>query len=261
MKGNAKTFKFVSVCLTVVCLVTGWIACSSQKGPRYITSRELGMIIDLSDLTPAESKRLEKVFNSQVSPCGDDVTIAEALANPTHCPLVLLASRFIVDKIKEDYNIQEIAAAYVSRFALSVEHAIPVDESPYKGADNPIVTIVVFADFECPLCAKTAETLHDLMRRYPDEIRLIYKHFVLESHPLSEHAARAAFAAHRQGRFWAMHDTLFSAIGSPLSRERIATMADGIGLDMKQYEEDGSEESRCRKRPATGIPGPHKLHC
>jgi protein-disulfide isomerase len=66
----------------------------------------------------------------------------------------------------------------------------------------------------------------------------VYKHFPIDSHRLAEDAARAAFAAQRQGKFWEMHDTLFSTIGSPLSRERIEIMAEGLGLDIEQFQED-----------------------
>ncbi|MCP4198684.1 MAG: thioredoxin domain-containing protein [Proteobacteria bacterium] len=234
-----KTAKPVFLLLLLVLGLTAvWFACSSKNGSRFVTTRELAQKLDLSDLTPTETKRLEQVVNSQVSPCGDNVTIAEALSNPEHCPLVILAIRFILRRSMEDYSAEEISKAYVARYAAAKGIDIPIDGSPVIGAENPVITIVIFSDFECPVCAHASDKLHELLRRYPEDIRVVYKHFPIDSHRLADHAARAAFAAHRQDKFWEMHDTLFSAIGSPLDQERIAVMADGLGLDMELFQED-----------------------
>jgi protein-disulfide isomerase len=224
--------------LIIVGLATTWFACSSKNGSRFVTTKELAQKLDLSDLTPTETKRLEQVVNSQVSPCGDDVTIAEALSNPEHCPLVILAIRFILRRSMEDYSVEEISEAYVARYAAVKAVDIPIDGSPVIGAENQFITIVIFTDFECPFCAHASDKLHELLRRYPEDIRVVYKHFPIDSHRLADHAARAAFAAHQQDKFWEMHDTLFSAIGSPLDRERITVMAEGLGLDMELFQED-----------------------
>jgi protein-disulfide isomerase len=214
-------------------------ACATTTDPRFIGIRTLASKIDLSELTPTESKRLERVLNTQTSPCGDDVTLAESLFNPRHCPLAPFAGNFVVDQIKQDYNEQEIAAAYLARYAKLKGLQIPVDGSPEKGAKNPVVTFVVFTDFQCPFCAKAAEKLDEIVRSRPDEVAIIFKNFPLTTlHPEAELAARAAFAAGVQDKFWEMHDVLFSASRTELTRERIDTFAEGLGLDMEKFEED-----------------------
>ncbi len=223
---------------SVLVLSVVWSRCAAPDGPRSVSAKELGDKLDLSQLTPWESKRFEKVVNSEVSPCGDDVTLALALFNPEHCPLAPLAGRFVVEKIMDDYNEEEIAKAYLARYASVKGLALPEEGSPRVGPKDPIVTLVVFTDFQCPYCAKAAEKVHELMRYYPDKLALVYKHFPLNIHPEAELTARAAFAAGRQDRFWAMHDTLFTTTGSRVDRQRIEVIAEGLGLKMDAFREE-----------------------
>ncbi|QYK51295.1 MAG: peptidylprolyl isomerase [Anaerolineales bacterium] len=81
--------------------------------------------------------------------------------------------------------------------------------------DAPIV-LLVYSDFQCPACAEFAETLNRLQVQYPDDIRLIYRHYPLigtPEQPLNDKAARAVVAAEaagQQGMFWEMYDVLYS---------------------------------------------------
>lgn len=214
-------------------------SCAAGNGVRIIDARELGQVIDLSELTPTETKRLERVLNREASPCGDDVTLAESLFNAKNCPLSPTAGKFVVEQIKEDYNEEEISKSYLMRYGPVKGISIPMDGSPIKGAENPALTFVVFTDFRCPYCGKAADRLDELLRTYPDEFALVYKYFPLVSiHPQGETAARAGFAASMQGKFWQMHDMLFTTVGTELTRERIDMIAEGLGLDMDKFAED-----------------------
>ena len=219
-------------------LIVAWFSCSTGSVPRFMTAKELSTRINLTELTPLEIKRFERVVNEEVSPCGDDVTLAEALSNPEHCPLAPMAGKFVTIKIMEDYSVEEIARAYVARYAAIKGLEIPLDGSPRIGASKPVVTLVVFSDFECPFCAKTAGDIKDLLRRYPDKIATVFKHFPLASHPVAMNASRAAFAAARQDKFWELHDTMFSALGSPMDQARIEIMAQGLGIEIEKFKED-----------------------
>ena len=233
-----KDLSFIAIAAFVAVLSVCY-ACATRTDPRFVDIRTLANKLDTSELTPIESKRLERVINTQTSPCGDDVTLAEALFNPRHCPLAPLAGSFVVDHIKKDYNEEEIAQAYLARYAKLKGLEIPIDGSPQKGATDPVATFVVFTDFQCPFCAEAAEKLDELARSRPDDIALIHKNFPLPSlHPEAELAARAAYAASAQDKFWEMHDTLFSTAGSELNRERIDVIAEGLGMDMERFNED-----------------------
>jgi protein-disulfide isomerase len=115
------------------------------------------------------------------------------------------------------------------------EVAVSEDDPAYGPADAPI-TIVEFADFECPYCQRHAQTTHaQLLADYPDQIRFIYKDFPLSTiHPNAYSSAIAAQCALEQDAFWEYHDLLFSG-RLPLGREAYDTYATELGLDMTNF--------------------------
>lgn len=79
--------------------------------------------------------------------------------------------------------------------------------------DNP-VTIVVYADFQCPACATENQTMTALWPSIRDKAHLIFRHYpITNTHPHSWTASLYAEAASKQNRFWEMHDYLFAAQG------------------------------------------------
>jgi protein-disulfide isomerase len=83
--------------------------------------------------------------------------------------------------------------------------------SPWRGAAKPVVTIVEFSDFECPFCRQVQGTLNTIIERYGGEVRLVFKHLPSEGHRNSLPAARAAYCAGEQDRFWQFHEALFAS--------------------------------------------------
>lgn len=110
----------------------------------------------------------------------------------------------------------------------SSETAGPVDQATLvegathtKGPENAPVTIVEFADFECPACAYSAPIVNDMLEGYPN-VRFVYRHFPLITiHRNAVASAQAAEASSQQGKFWEMHDALYrtqeewSGLGDP----------------------------------------------
>ncbi|HKU77151.1 MAG TPA: thioredoxin domain-containing protein [Pyrinomonadaceae bacterium] len=115
--------------------------------------------------------------------------------------------------------------------------------SPVKGSANPRVTIVEFSDFECPFCNQVQGTLKQIIESYGSDVRLVFKHLPLEGHRNSFPAARAAYCAAEQDRFWQFHDALFSARDlSPPTLEKIAA---DLGLAPAKFQTClNSEQSR-----------------
>lgn len=115
--------------------------------------------------------------------------------------------------------------------------------SPAKGPDKPAVTIVEFSDFECPYCKAVQGSLKQVLESYPAEVRLVFKHLPLEGHRNSLPAARAAFCAAEQDRFWQFHDALFAA--KELSPAVFIQVASELGLGLPKFQDClNSERSR-----------------
>ena len=115
---------------------------------------------------------------------------------------------------------------------------LPVEGSPMKGPADAPITIVEFADYQCPFCARSEGPITQALQAYPTQARFVYKHFPLTAnHPQALPAALAAAAAQKQGKFWEMHEILF-ANQRALSPEQIDGYAKKIGLDMKRFKAD-----------------------
>ncbi|MGH9866918.1 MAG: DsbA family protein [Candidatus Polarisedimenticolia bacterium] len=120
---------------------------------------------------------------------------------------------------------------------------IDVKGAPMKGDPKAPVTIVEFADYQCPYCASAQPLIKQVMEAYPGKVRFVYKHFPLVSiHPNARPAAMAAVEAMQQGKFWEMHDLLYQNY-SKLDRASLTTIAQQAGLDMAKFEKSMQSES------------------
>ncbi len=111
---------------------------------------------------------------------------------------------------------------------------VPLGDSPRLGPDDAPVTMVVFGDFECPFCARGNETVEDLRKHYGERLRVVYKHTPLPFHSHAYVAARAAVAAHAQGKFWPFHDALY-ARKARFDGDDLNDIAREVGLNMKKF--------------------------
>jgi protein-disulfide isomerase len=116
-------------------------------------------------------------------------------------------------------------------------HNIPTGNSPTRGNKNAPVTIVEFSDFQCPYCAGLQPTLKEVLKAYPKEVKLVYKHFPLSFHKQARNAVKASLAAGEQGKFWEMHDVIFENYNK-LSEEKFKEFAAQLGLNVKQFMAD-----------------------
>ena len=121
-------------------------------------------------------------------------------------------------------------------FDASARYRVPLDGAPARGAREPLVTIVEFSDFNCRYCRVANDTVTELLRLYPRDVRLVYRHSLLDPED-GTLAAEAALAAADQGRFWPLHDRLFTSDGH-LDRATIERHAREVGLDMDRFRRD-----------------------
>jgi protein-disulfide isomerase len=109
------------------------------------------------------------------------------------------------------------------------------DPGRVKGNPDAPVTIVEFADFQCPFCQKTEATLKALLAKYDGRVRLAFLDFPLtEIHSHAEKAAEAAHCAGDQGKFWEYHDDLF-ADQSKLDEASLIERAKSLHLDQTAF--------------------------
>ena len=88
---------------------------------------------------------------------------------------------------------------------------VSADGFPTRGPAGAPVTIVEFADFQCPYCKQMVKPLEQLLKTYGDSVRLVYRQFPIASiHPEAQKAAEASLCASAQGKFWEMHDALYA---------------------------------------------------
>lgn len=126
-------------------------------------------------------------------------------------------------------------------YSLGTPTALTVEPAKILGDPQAPNYIVVFSDFGCPFCMLIAPRLSQLVKDFPGQIKIIYKHFPLRSHPITVlYAAEASECAADQNKFWPYHDELFNHfeqwVTHPNVKPFLTTYAQNVGLDMKTFE-------------------------
>ena len=121
-------------------------------------------------------------------------------------------------------------------FDAAATYRVPVAGAPARGPDDAVVTLIEYSDFHCRYCRRASETVAELQRLYPRELRVIYRHSLLDPEDGTQ-AAEAAEAARAQGRFWAFHDRVFAERGA-IDRAALESCAREVGLDMARFRRD-----------------------
>ena len=113
---------------------------------------------------------------------------------------------------------------------------VNTEGAPSKGPATAPVTIVEFQDFHCPFCERVQPTLAQLVARYGERIKLVYRDFPIDQlHPQARKAHEAARCANDQGKFWPYHDVLY-AKPKKAGREDLKAYAREAGLEMAAFE-------------------------
>lgn len=106
---------------------------------------------------------------------------------------------------------------------------------PALGPKDAPVTIVEFADFECPFCGRAEPTVMKVMKTFGKKVRLVYVNFPLGIHPYAFQAAEAASCAEEQGKFWRYHNMLF-ANQTKLDKKDLKSYAAKLKLKTKEFD-------------------------
>ncbi|HEX6257974.1 MAG TPA: thioredoxin domain-containing protein [Candidatus Saccharimonadales bacterium] len=122
------------------------------------------------------------------------------------------------------------------------------------GSKDGKVTIIEYGDFQCPGCASLHPVLKPMLSEYQNQITFVFRNFPLTNiHPNALAAAAAAEAAGKQGKFYAMHDVLYSKQAewqgsSATDRTNLFRQyAEIIGLDLNKYDTDVKDKDVTQK--------------
>jgi protein-disulfide isomerase len=161
-------------------------------------------------------------------------------------------------------NLQLAAAPGRKGVDPNKRYSVDTKGSPAIGPETAAVTIVEFSDFQCPFCSRVGPTLKQIEKEYGDQVRIVFKHQPLDFHAKAPAAHAAAEAAHRQGKFWEMHDKIF-ADQKAMSPEKYVEYAKELELDVEQFQKDvvsaevksrvDADKKQAAKLGSSGTPG------
>ena len=122
-------------------------------------------------------------------------------------------------------------------------YSVPVGNSPVIGAPDAKVTMVVSVDFSSPYSNRIRVALESLANKYGNDLRIVFKHFVV--YPTrSTQPALAACAAHRQRKFLAMEQGIWQIPNKAYTVAKLEAVAKAVGLNMRRFRRD--MKGRCK---------------
>ena len=133
--------------------------------------------------------------------------------------------------------LAQLASQHEVSYKIEPQRVEVTAVGPAKGPESAPVTIVEFSDFECPYCARLAPTLDQVVAKYGDKVRLVFRQFPLDMHANARKASEAALCANDQGKFWQMHDAMFEETKNqrPLPVNVVKAKATELGLNGEEF--------------------------
>ena len=184
-------------------------------------------------------KVFTRVASSESSVCGD----AQSLINSVKtCRRSIAALRYVAKLIESGYTDSEIGEKLANRYRPVAVRKIDVTDAPMKGNPSARITLVEFADYECPHCKRFQPVLHQVLDEFRSDVKLYFKNYPLPQHTNARLAAEAAVAAQKQGKFWQYQDKLWEK-SDDLTPAEIEKAAKEVGLDVAKFRQDMASEA------------------
>lgn len=197
---------------------------------------------DLDQLDDGERAELAEMAHMELCPCeGSTESLHECMQQQQRCDEADEELGALVDVVAEaDDGRDAFARRAEQRVETGGQHDFDLRHSPYRGDREADVIVVEFADFLCPHCRTAAGAVEQVYREFGDDVGIFFKNFPVGGQ-VAEQAARAAMAAHQQGRFWEMHGLMFDN-QSQLDRTMINDFARQLGLNYERFQQDMESE-------------------
>jgi len=116
-----------------------------------------------------------------------------------------------------------------------------------RGRIDAPVTVLEYGDYECPYCRGAARDVQEMLARYPNTVRFVFRNFpITQLHPHAEQAAEAAEAAGVQGKFWEMYELLLQP-SSDLDLGSLLDYAADLRLDVGRFRHEVTDHTYVAK--------------
>lgn len=203
-----------------------------QEAERRAISLQVLLDLEINTKAGAVSEKdIEAFYQANQSQIGGqlDTNLKERIRSYLQTQRVNARRDEFIQSLRATAKIEVNLPLPVVRIKTGIEGA------PIKGATDAPVTIIEFSDFHCPFCSKVQSTLNQVLARYGDKVKLVYRHYPIDQlHPQAHRAAEAAACANEQGQFWTYHDKLY-ANGPDANPDKLRSLAQSSGLDVPAF--------------------------
>jgi len=224
--------------------------------------------IDMVKLNETQKKLALKIMNEERCKCGCGFTIAACRHKDQKCPVSPVVGNQLVADIlagKPEKDLRESVKptpAPPPPPPLETKvNTFDLTGAPVKGPKDAKVTITEWSDFQCPFCSQAIAWVNDILAAYPKDVKVVFKQYPLPFHNQAHLAAQASLAAHKQGKFWELHDKMFANFRT-LSPENIKTWAKEVGVDTAVFNKELDEgtykakvDKEMQEAQAAGVQG------
>jgi len=151
-------------------------------------------------------------------------------------PLERVFSDIALSGSEEDLLLTDGSTKQITIIGISRIYDIPAGRSPIIGSPKAAVRVTAFMDYQCPYCSRAFPLLEHLLKKYPEDVNLVIKHYPLRMHRFAVKASLAALAAEKQGKYAGMTRAMVQNF-KQLSDEKVESIAISLGLDMHKFNE------------------------
>jgi protein-disulfide isomerase len=155
------------------------------------------------------------------------------LASAIATALVAWLAFSLIRRLPEEVRARQLSRT--SEDLVDLSEDVEPERDHIRGPVDAPVTLVEYGDYECPYCAIAEVAIREVLGRFGDDVRYVWRHLPLNDvHRSAQMAAEAAEAAAVQGAFWPMHD-LMIADPDELDPDDLDRHAEQLGLDLERF--------------------------